>query len=238
MSVLPPQRAKNTRRGPPLPVHGFVLAGGRSRRMGEDKALKNFLRMPMIQIAVEKLRGFCTEVSIAGNRDDLGGYAAVVHETRLNVGPAAGIEAGLMAATESWVLFIPVDVPLVPMRLLRDWVGEVVGAEEGGRGSYLVSDGAAQSAFCLLRRECLAGWSGLMDLGERRLMTLLDGAGGSGGRGAAGVGAERFAPDAETARSWFWNVNTPEDMAEAETGLAEIERKASSNVHPRGNRYE
>jgi molybdenum cofactor guanylyltransferase len=218
-----------------LPVHGFVLAGGRSRRMGEDKALKNFLRMPMIQIAVEKLRGFCTEVGIAANRADLGGYAAVVHETRLDVGPAAGIEAGLMATTQPWVLFLPVDVPLVPMQLLRDWVKEVIEAEGGDRsGSYLVSEGRPQPAFCLLRKECLAGWSGLLDRGERRLMDLLGAAGGSPGMGAVGVDAERFAPDAETARAWFWNVNTPEDLAEAETLLVDKERNSDSSVHHRG----
>ena len=196
-----------------LPVHGFVLAGGKSLRMGEDKALKNFLRMPMIGLAVEKLRGFCTEVGIAGNRDDLGSYAEVVHETRLDIGPAAGIEAGLMAATQPWVLFVPVDVPLVPMQLLREWVERVVG---GGVASYLRVGEEAQPAFCCLRKESLGEWSSGLDGGERRLMKLLAGV------GAIGVGAEVFAANAERVGVWFWNVNRPEDLAAAEAFAVDL----------------
>src|ERR1700761_8141432 len=100
-----------------LPVHGFVLAGGKSSRMGRDKALLTFRGRPMVEIAVEKLRGFCSAVSIAGNREDLSSFAPVVTETRVDCGPAAGIEAGLQACTELWAMFVPVDVPLVPGEL-------------------------------------------------------------------------------------------------------------------------
>ena len=73
-----------------LPVHGFVLAGGGSTRMGEDKALLRLGGRPMVAIAVETLRSLCENVSIAGNRPDLSGLAAVVLETRKGCGPAAG----------------------------------------------------------------------------------------------------------------------------------------------------
>ena len=109
-----------------LPIHGFVLAGGRSSRMGRDKALLQFRGRPMVEIAVEKLRSFCAEVSIAGNREDLSCFAEVVHERRVDEGPGSGIETGLQVCRQEWALFIPVDVPLVPGSLLRRYAEVVI----------------------------------------------------------------------------------------------------------------
>jgi molybdenum cofactor guanylyltransferase len=201
----------------PLPVHGFVLAGGKSSRMGEDKALLGFCGRPMVEIAVEKLRGFCGEVTIAGNREDLAGFAPVVRETRVDAGPAAGIEAGLGAATEAWAMFMPVDVPLVPGEVLRGWAEAVV-AREGVVASYLRC-GRDQPAFCMLRSECGQRFSEALEGGERRLGVLLERASegfswvydldGRGGKDVAG--RER----------WFANVNTPQELAEAEVWARE-----------------
>ena len=47
----------------------------------------------------------------------------------MDAGPAAGIEAGLRAAKEEWVMFVPVDVPLVPGELLRRWAEELLSME-------------------------------------------------------------------------------------------------------------
>jgi len=199
-----------------LPVHGFVLAGGKSSRMGTDKALLKFRGQPLVEIAVEKLRGFCAEVSIAGNREDLSGFAPVVREERMDCGPAAGIEAGLKAAQQEWAMFVPVDVPLVPGELLRRWAEEAL--RYGMSVSYLGVQGK-QPAFCLLQRARQVALSRLLDEGECRLEQLLN----------YTAEADNFAswmyderdlygypdyrgPDVETLARWFWNVNTPEDL--------------------------
>jgi molybdopterin-guanine dinucleotide biosynthesis protein A len=191
-----------------LPVHGFVLAGGKSSRMGEDKALLRFCGRPMVEIAVEKLRGFCAEVTIAGNREDLGEFAPVVREVRTGVGPAAGIEAGLGASRQPWAMFVPVDVPLVPGELLRGWAKAVLATE-----GMLVSSlrcGRDQPAFCMLRADCKGKFSQAIEGGERRLGVLLDKAseGRLWGYDMDGEGEQR--------ERWFTNVNTPGDLAEAE----------------------
>jgi molybdopterin-guanine dinucleotide biosynthesis protein A len=201
-----------------LPVHGFVLAGGKSSRMGVDKALLKVGGVPMIEIAVEKLRSFCAAVSIAGNRDDLRGYAEIVHETRIDAGPAAGIEAGLKASREPWVMFIPVDVPLVPAELLRRW------CEEALRVNMTVSFLAIsrkQPAFCLMRRDQAQSFTHALDEGERRLEPLLSRTATEDKVGLWAyemleLYAEPEYPDERTWERWFMNLNTPEDLAEAE----------------------
>jgi molybdenum cofactor guanylyltransferase len=200
-----------------LPVHGFVLAGGKSSRMGADKAELIFRGRPLVELAVEKLAGICADVSISGNRDDLAAFAPVVTETRLDVGPGAGVEAGLRAARREWCLFIPVDVPLLPVQLLRNWVVEVLEAEgEGVRGSYLVAK-QPQPSICLLHRSCLGLVTKALDRGERRLRALFEeidaefGAGALRVRDASALASSRGVT-AERVDIWFANLNTPEDL--------------------------
>jgi molybdopterin-guanine dinucleotide biosynthesis protein A len=197
-----------------LPVHGFVLAGGKSSRMGADKALLRFYGRPMVEIAVEKLRGFCEVVSIAGNQEGLARFGPVVHETRAAVGPAAGVEAGLGVTTQAWAMFIPVDVPLVPGNLLRRWA-EAVLAKDGVAVSHLYFE-RDQPAFCMLRRECGQRFSAGLEDGERRLGVLLERASeGSKWVYQVDSGDEEGRAVEET-RRWFANVNTPEDLIQAE----------------------
>jgi molybdopterin-guanine dinucleotide biosynthesis protein A len=203
-----------------LPIHGFVLAGGMSSRMGEDKALLRFCGRPMVEIAVEKLRGFCAEVGIAGNREDLKEFAPVVRETRIEVGPAAGVEAGLGAASQLWALFVPIDVPLIPAELLRGWA-EAVLAMDGVAVSNLYY-GRDQPVFCMLRRECLERFSAALDAGERRLAVLLERASeGLRWRHNLDELSGESGPAAEMSEWWFKNVNTPEDLGEAEAWARE-----------------
>lgn len=195
----------------PVPLHGFVLAGGKSSRMGQDKALLQFRGRPMVEIGVEKLRSFCADVSIVGDRADLEGFAPLVRDEREGAGPAGGIEAALRASAQRWAMFMPVDVPLVPAELLRAWAEKVIEGDQ--RGSYLVAAGRVQPAFCLLPKAAYDLWRVGLDEGERRLEVLLRRAGAL----ERSAEAARGATTAQV-RRWFANVNTPQDLAHAERG--------------------
>lgn len=203
--------------GAGLPVHGFVLAGGKSTRMGRDKALLEIGGRPMVQVAVGKLQSFCAEVSIAGNRDDLSAFGTVVREERVDAGAAAGIEAGLRAARQPWGLFMPVDVPLVPAELLRMWAVQVLGEPRVVVGHlYAFRD---QPAFCMMRSGCAGAFSAALETGERKLARLFDRLVQSGGVHRVYSVRELYGaryPGDEALRKMFMNVNTPEELANAQ----------------------
>jgi molybdenum cofactor guanylyltransferase len=190
--------------------------------MGVDKATLSFGGRPLAELAVEKLALFCAEVAIAGNRDELAHVAPIVTETRLDVGPGSGVEAGLRNALNQWSLFVPVDVPLLPAELLREWAVDVLQAGKGRlRASYLVANQRAQPSICMLHRLCLDSIARSLNRGERRVKFLLDGVDFDLGAEAVGVrDAADYAAKAgtteEDVRRWFLNLNTPEEFAEAE----------------------
>jgi len=62
----------------PEEVGGYILAGGKSSRMGRDKALLELAGKPLVQHAVKKLRRVCMDVRILSNSGELGAYAPIV----------------------------------------------------------------------------------------------------------------------------------------------------------------
>jgi len=97
---------------------GFVLAGGRSSRMGVEKALVSFRGEPMIVHAIRTLREAGLTASIAGARTSLEDFAPVVPDAQPDRGPLGGICAALASTSAQRAVFLPVDLPLLPASLL------------------------------------------------------------------------------------------------------------------------
>jgi molybdopterin-guanine dinucleotide biosynthesis protein A len=97
---------------------GFVLAGGKSSRMGRDKALILLQGRPLIEIAVAAARTATSDVSIVGDRADLQQFAPVVSDTYRDCGPLGGMEAALRTSEKEWNLMLGVDTPFLPAPVL------------------------------------------------------------------------------------------------------------------------
>ena len=101
---------------------GFVLAGGRSSRMGTDKALVDFDGRPLIAHATGILKAAGLSVMIAGarpeSRPSLEFYGSVIPDSETEIGPIAGISAALAVSETDYAVFLPVDMPLLPPSLI------------------------------------------------------------------------------------------------------------------------
>ena len=94
---------------------GVVLAGGRSSRMGRDKALLPWEGRPLIEHQIDVLRAAGAQaIKVSGDRPDYHGVADPVPQA----GPLGGI-AGIAAACENAeLLIVPVDMPRLQPALL------------------------------------------------------------------------------------------------------------------------
>ena len=106
-------------------ISGFVLAGGRSSRLGQDKVLlpwhgqKGQSDQTLLDHAVSRLRGVCGKVKVCAERDDLPLYNPLIRDAFHGAGPLGGIVAALEQSQTEWNLFLAVDLPLVPVGLLQ-----------------------------------------------------------------------------------------------------------------------
>jgi molybdopterin-guanine dinucleotide biosynthesis protein A len=151
---------------------GFVLAGGRSTRMGMDKAMLALGDAPLVQRAVARLRRLTRQVFILGSRPELASFAPLVPDRRESCGPLGGMEAALSSEASDWSLILPVDMPFLPSALLACWAGAVL-SQPSARVACFVVDDVAQPALCLLHREMLPFLSLSAQQGQFKLYPVL-----------------------------------------------------------------
>lgn len=98
-----------------------ILAGGKSRRMGRNKALLEFGGETLIQRLYRTLEGAFDEVLISANDPDTYGFldAPFVPDIYEAGGCLAGIHAGLLRARGGGCFFAACDMPFVNIDLVR-----------------------------------------------------------------------------------------------------------------------
>ncbi len=99
-------------------VAAFVLAGGKSMRMGADKAFLTLDGCTLLQRALELARSVTGDVTIVGDAAKFAAFAPVVEDVFRGCGPLAGIHAALRSLRAELNLTLAVDVPFVTRELL------------------------------------------------------------------------------------------------------------------------
>jgi molybdopterin-guanine dinucleotide biosynthesis protein A len=180
---------------------GFVLAGGRSSRMGKDKALLMLGGEPLIARGVRKLSRVCAEVAIAGGSEDLALFGHVISDKSPDCGPLSGIVAALEQSSFEWNLFLAVDTPFVPVSALKALLSRATGFT--GVCVMARAQGMMQPLCAVYSRRALEALEQELAAGRWKVTRAIEVA-----------GSVKFM-DFDDA-SWFANLNTPEDFADAE----------------------
>jgi molybdenum cofactor guanylyltransferase len=132
---------------------GFVLAGGRSSRMGKDKALVELESRPLIAHALDVLRAAGVEPRIAGSRRDLTQFAPVVADQQSERGPLCGVVSALAQTAQDWAVFLSIDMPLLAPELVAFLIGDA--QMTGAAVTLTTSNGFAETFPVVVRSETL-----------------------------------------------------------------------------------
>jgi molybdopterin-guanine dinucleotide biosynthesis protein A len=93
---------------------GFILAGGKSSRMGQDKALLEYEGKFLVQYPIRVFQQLTRDVRLIGDPEryaDIG--LPVIPDCVAPCGPLGGIYTGLKSSPNSCNLFLACDMPLM-----------------------------------------------------------------------------------------------------------------------------
>ncbi|MFV1958159.1 MAG: molybdenum cofactor guanylyltransferase [Planctomycetota bacterium] len=196
----------------------LVLCGGRSRRMGLDKATLPFGGETLLQRVVRRLAPVVGEtVVVAGPDQALPPLPAGVRVARDDVpeqGPLAGIAAGLAVATADALYATGCDVPFLCPAVARRLFDRL----EGHDAAVLVQDGFVHPLAAVYRRAVRPAAVRLLAAGRPRPLHLLEEV------DALHVPTDEIL-DLDPALETLENLNTPEAY---EAALARLRRETPS----------
>jgi molybdopterin-guanine dinucleotide biosynthesis protein A len=96
----------------------FILTGGRSSRMGTDKAFLIFGAQTLVERALTVAASVSPQVAIVGDPAKFSKYGTVIEDVYRDAGPLAGIHAALLQSSAELNLMLAVDMPFVSQALL------------------------------------------------------------------------------------------------------------------------
>lgn len=187
-------------------VTAFVLAGGKSSRMGSDKA---FLRLgdgTLLSRALMVLGTVASEIRIVGDARKFAAFGPVVEDVYRDRGPLGGIHAALASSAAELNLMLAVDLPFVGEKFLK----------------YLLLQ-ARESAAMVTVPRAGGGWQPLCAVYQRAFAEVAERSLAEGKNKIDSLFARvetRVIEEDESARAGFSaeifrNLNTPEELEQA-----------------------
>src|SRR3954470_539334 len=103
-----------------MSIEGFILAGGASSRMGEDKSLLRLGGRTFVESAADALRSVSTHVSIVSSRHEAEPHwLPLVRDLRAGMGALGGLHAALVSCRAEWAAVLACDLPFVTGELFK-----------------------------------------------------------------------------------------------------------------------
>ncbi len=187
-------------------VTAFILAGGKSSRMGTDKALIEFDGETLLARALQKAKTVAGRVCIVGSREKFELFGPVIEDIYPGCGPLGGIHAALQGSTTELNLVLAVDMPYLPETALKYLVDQARGCDAvvvvpriGGFNQTLCA--VYRLEFAEVAEEALrAGQNKIEPLYRRTVVRMLE---------------EAELAEVDIVPAMFDNLNTPQDLERA-----------------------
>jgi len=187
-----------------------IQAGGMSSRMGEDKALKIFLGKPLIQRVIERMTPIADEIIVTTNRPAEYAFLnlRLVPDLKPGRGALGGLYTAIASATHPMVAVVACDMPFASQMFFEG--ARKLMVKEEADVIIAKTDEGYEPLHALYRREtCLPAIESAIEADQWKVIAWFP-----------QVKVRTLMPEEiktlDPLGLCFWNLNTPEEFAEAE----------------------
>jgi molybdenum cofactor guanylyltransferase len=208
------QRVKDQRANerPESGVTAFVLAGGKSSRMGSDKAFLQLGGETLLSRALKLAGAVTREVRIIGDARKFADFGEVIEDVYRDRGPLGGIHAALSASATELNLILALDLPFLTPEFLEYLI---VQAQKSSATVTVPRAGGGLQPLCAVYRRAFA------EVAEQSLREGKNKIDALFAKVETRVIEEDQLIKAGFSAEMFRNLNTPEELGKAKSTLAE-----------------
>src|SRR5688572_33465590 len=106
-------------------ITAFILAGGKSSRMGTDKGLVPFRGKEMIRWSIDLLQPIFNDVYLVANRPEYAKFGLPVLSDMLHEkGPIGGIYTALTSSNTTWNFIMACDMPFMNNQVIHKLISD------------------------------------------------------------------------------------------------------------------
>jgi molybdenum cofactor guanylyltransferase len=156
----------------PNDISAFIIAGGKSSRFGEDKALFKYRGRPLIEHVIEALLPVFTRIAIVGNNAEKFKYLGfpTFDDIITGIGPLGGVHSALHNAATERVFIFACDMPGLDSGLIQS----MIELSDNFDVVVPVINGFYEPLHAIYSKSCIAPIDKLVQDGERQIFRFFE----------------------------------------------------------------
>jgi molybdopterin-guanine dinucleotide biosynthesis protein A len=181
-------------------VTGYILAGGKSSRMGTDKGLILFKGKAIIQHVIEQLQPVTEKVVIVSNNPEYKKFdVEVIPDLIRDFGPAGGIYTALSHSKTEQNFVLSCDTPFVTTAAIEYMLQNA----NQSQITLTTHEGRLEPLFGVYTKSCLVQWDIFIQKGFLKLKDIVS---------SFDLLQLNIDNNPLFDNNFFMNINTPEDL--------------------------
>lgn len=176
---------------------GVLLAGGNSRRMGQDKASMLLSGKPLMDYSLEILKVCChAQIIVSNNPLHSRENTSLIQDIIEDAGPLGGIYSALKSINSEYALVLPCDMPYISISIIM----KLIQSAQNHSITIASCSGKTHPTIGVYSRNILKDLEKYLLAGKRKMMDFIEG---------QDFTTIEFS---HTDQKAFTNLNSPEDL--------------------------